>query len=440
MILLLRNAKNKLNVLFVFFIFISKLGLAQEQYTSQLDKLFSIANKENKTLENANIQKELADLTTKIAKVSAFNPRVPVSYQAVDNLKLQNVFVPGGIFGQTEGTFQSFKMGQKYVATFSVQPQFDILNFSAKSESQKAKINQELEFLNEKKTQRDYYSQINSAYHNILSFEGQKIVLNQTLDHAKKIAEIVKNRFEEGIVRPQDLNEAKVNVINIEDNIFQIEQNVLLQKEILKVLIGNDIMLDVKDSLYLKDDIILAESVLEYQWAEKKMELAKKDFLLAKRDNLPTLSFFSSFNWQNLSNNFYYSSNANSINYSSIGLRLNWDLPTTAQKFGNLKNKEFLNKIAKNDLEIISENEKLNDFQRQNDLTKSKGQWLNKVKIENLKQDIYSKQLSLFEEQVLSLDQLLISQNDYLLSRINTITSAANVSFNYHQIRIFNLF
>jgi len=212
---------------------------AQEVEVSSADALFQMALASNPAVRNAALQRDLAGITRKIAGVNAFSPRVPVSYQALDNIALQKTYVPGVIFGQPEGSYKELIMGQKYVATFNLSPQFDILNFSNRAQRRAAVVNEELAELSEKQAQRDIHLQINAAFHNVISFDRQKHILEENLEVARKIRAITGNRFEEGIARSQEVNEAEVNVVTLENSLVQLEENRRLQVELLKAISGS---------------------------------------------------------------------------------------------------------------------------------------------------------------------------------------------------------
>lgn len=410
---------------------------------NEVDNFFQLALANNLNLRNNSLQKEFAKITTKIAGLNAFAPRVPVAFQALDNIALQKMYVPGQIFGQPEGTFKELVMGQKYVSTFTISPQFDILNFGNRAQRKAATLNEESVVLNEKSAQRDIYLQINSAYFNILSFKAQRVILEENLLVARKIKAIINNRLEEGVARVQEANEAEVNIITLEDKMYQLDQNVLLQYELLKVLTGTQTLPEVKNTtdVYLVENPpIRAESNLDKDLADIKSRTASQDVFSARRDQWPVLSAVSSFNWQNLSNSFFYGAGSNAIHYSFIGLKLNWDLPTNVQKISNLKNKEIQFKMAENSLKQTMEQQGFSNTQREIELSKAKGQWESLKRIEALREDTFNKNFAQFEEEILALDKLLISQNDLLISQLNLASGAVNVKYNFEIIRINNLY
>ena len=61
-------------------------------------------------------------------------------------------------------------------------------------------------------------------------------------------------------------------------------------------------------------------------------------------------------------------------------------------------------------------------------------------KIADLKKDTYDKNYNQFKENILSLDKLLISQNELLQSKLNLVLALASISFNKNKIDINNKF
>jgi len=67
-------------------------------------------------------------------------------------------------------------------------------------------------------------------------------------------------------------------------------------------------------------------------------------------------------------------------------------------------------------------------------------QWRNYQTITLLKKDTYDKNVEQFQENILSLDRLLISLNDLLLAQINEGNALTNLSFTKHKILIHNVY
>ncbi len=411
--------------------------MAQEIQVSSVDQLFELALSRNLALQNTALERDLSVITRKIASVNAFSPRLPVSWQGLDNIALQRTYVPGTIFGQEEGTYKELVMGQKYVATLNLSPQFDLLHFGNLAQRKTAALNEKLASLNEKQAQRDIFLDINAAFHNVISFDRQKRILEENLEVARKIKAVIRHRFEEGIARSQEVNEADVNVITLENSLDQLEQNRQLQVELLKLLTRSEISI-VEVAGQAPATIPPAQSRLDADLAEIRTQMAEQDVFTAKRDQWPVLSAVSSFNWQDLDNRFFYGSGASSIYFAYVGLKLSWDLPTNVQKISNLKNKQVQLKIARNNLEQAEEQQSYANLQRTAELRKAQSQWEAQQKIEMLKKDTFEKNFAQFEENILDLDKLLIAQNDWLNSSLNRATAAVSMLYNYQILRINN--
>ena len=74
------------------------------------------------------------------------------------------------------------------------------------------------------------------------------------------------------------------------------------------------------------------------------------------------------------------------------------------------------------------------------DYDKAVKQAENYRKISALKKDTYEKNYNQFKENILSLDKLLISQNELLQSKLNVVLALATISFNKNKIDITNKF
>ena len=408
-----------------------------------LDEVLAFAKEKKVSFRNDIIQQNLAELTRKTAVGNAFNPRIPVSAQVIDNMNLQTNYIPAEVFGGLPGSFREITMGLQYVSTFSIQPQFDIINLGNISRIKLAKTNQELVANQQKINEWTIYDQLNGIYFNILSFQGQQQMVEQNIVIAKQILTIVNNRFEEGIVRKQDVNEAEVNLIRLQDQLSQLQFYIQIQQQNLALFFENEVNPILNQNIRDFDHKqILTEAnnnlwVNHYQLREK---VAEQEWKAAQKQQLPVLGFVSSFNWQNLSNESFFHPNSNWIRYNYVGLRLSWDLPTTVSKYSAVKEKKMQWQMAENDrIHFLRENETRNSnllvvFV----LTSS--QLENFKKIQTLKEDTYQKYFDQYQENILPLDKLLTAQTDMLLSQLNVITALAGIGFSENKIIINNKF
>ena len=158
-----------------------------------------------------------------------------------------------------------------------------------------------------------------------------------------------------------------------------------------------------------------------------------------KFQNYPTLSFVSSFNWQNLSNNYFFAKPSNLQNFNYVGLKLGWELPTI-QRLSNTKSKKIQLEILEKTNEHIKAETESKKNQLDLEYQKSLQQLVNFQKVFDLKKDTYEKNFNQFKENILPLDKLLISLNDMIISKINLVSALTNIGFNKNKIEINNTF
>ena len=442
--MLLNNHKLIISCLiaFVCFAFSQRLNAQEQKAFDSFNEVLIFAKEKNYTFTNASIQTKLADLTKKTAWGNVINPRIPASFQMLDNTKLQVILLPGEAFGQP-GIFRSVTTGQKYSALFNLQPQFEILNLAGIAQIKSAKINQALINNQNKMNEQGIYDQINTIYFNILSYKGQIEIVKQNIATADTILNAAQNRFKENIGRKQDVNEAEVNSINLQNSLEQLSINLKIQEESLALFFENSIYPSLTETVWAYENInetLQTNNTLQVQNAELQLKMMEQNLKVAKAQHYPTLSFVSSFNWQNLSNDFFYKSNSNSFNYNYVGLKLNVDLPTTVSKLSGVKDKQFQSHLLKNTLEHTAKETETQNRQMILEYEKALSQLQNMKKIMILKENTYNKNYNQYLENILSLDDLLISYNNMLASKLNIVTALANIGFNKSKIEINNKF
>ena len=425
-------------------VLLGNISLSAQEVTklNGFNDVVSLMKNKNYSLVNAELQKNIAELTKKAAIANAFNPRVPTTNQALDNMNQQVSFLPAEAFGGPAGTFKEVTIGQQYVSTFAIMPQFEIFNLSNIAQIKSSKINEQLVDNQNKLNEQQLYYKVNSIYSNILLFKAQKEIFQENLQIAENIKKIIDQKFEEGLVRKQDVNEAEVNVINTKDKIEQLDVNLKIQYQLLNLFFENQTNTEILENVWIyekEQKAALVKNNLEVENTHLQNILAKQEYKTLQYQNLPSLSFVSSFSWQNLSNESFFHPKANNTNFNYLGLKLNLELPT-AQRIANTRSKKIQVKMLSNNEEhIIKENE-IKNQQLLLDYDKSVMQSQNLLKIADLKKDTYEKNYNQFKENILSLDKLLISQNDLLLSKLNLASALANICFNKNKIDINNKF
>ena len=418
---------------------LNSIAFAQTNFSS-LQEVLNLAEKNSYTTLVATEQNKLASLTTVSAYGNALNPRIPVSANITDNTRLPVSFFPGQIFGQPEGTFKQVTMGQQYISVLNFSPQFDILNFGNISIIKSAKANEALANHNTLLTKKNLFDQVNACYHNIVSFQAQIKVLKQNQQKADSLLKIVGNKYAQGLVRKQDVNDAEINAISIKDKIEQASLSLEQQYLTLKTLLDTEENVSISQQLSTEtvNSQLKSSGNINEENAKFQLAFSQAEYKSALWNNLPTLSFVTSFNWQNNSNAAFLDSKNPWINSNFWSLRLAWDFPTNVPKITALKSNLINFHIAEINAKHASLQTKLLNEQMDKDFEKSVAQYKNNLAIYQLKLDNYQKSNNQFQANILPLDKLLIAHNDLLVSEINVATSMAAIAFNKSKIEINN--
>lgn len=430
------------NMRFLFFLLVANYGFAQTITDFQsLQEVLVVAEKNSYTSKVSAEQTNLSKLTVMSAYGNALNPKLPATASITDNSSLPVNFIPAEAFGGAPGTFRQVTLGQRYISTFNLSPQFDILQFGNIAKIKSAKLNDQLTESNNKVSKKNLFDQVNACYHNILSFQAQIEVLKANKQKADSLFSIVKNKYDQGLVRKQDLNDAQINAITIADKQEQAALNLEQQYLTLKTLCDTESEMRVNQSLWTianQGETLEASGDLSVRNSELQAQFARAEFDAAKWQNMPVLSFVSSFNWQNNSNKQFLDP-ARAYIYSSFwGLRLSWDIPTNVAKLTSQKSAQINYKIAKLNAEHLALQNKTQNEQMEKDYAKAVAQYNNNLLIFKLKEENYQKSRNQFEANILPLDKLLLAHNELLMSQINVATSLANISFSKSKIEINN--
>jgi outer membrane protein TolC len=228
----------------------------------------------------------------------------------------------------------------------------------------------------------------------------------------------------------------------LKDKLEQLELNLDIQKQILSLFFENNVNPEISEDL--SEDVFdesqtPEKNTLAYRNVVLQSSFLRQDIRSLQYQYYPTLSFTSSFNWQSLSNDNFFADNSSNIRYNFVGLKLSWDFPTV-QRLSTIKNKQYQLSALQNQ-EAKTKNEADTQFRQLSlEYEKAQKQWRNYQSITLLKKDTYDKNVDQFQENILSLDRLLISLNDLLLAQINEGNALTNLSFTKHKILIHNVY
>ena len=415
---------------------------AQENISfNSIDEVFVYAEKNALVFKISNEQLALVKYQTLIAKINIFNPRGNSTASATDNLQLPSNYLPAEIFGGVPGTFKEARFGQQYISAINITPQIDLINIQSWQKIKASKINENLSETTQLLIKKNLFENIATTYYTVISIQNQIKILENNYTNNKKIEDVVTNKKNLGLARQQDVNQATVNLLQLEDKKSQLATALLQQKNALKVLcdMPPETNFEIKIAENKTENIATIEvsNKLLSQQSKLQKELSQQELKGYKSSFYPTLTAVGNWTYQDNSNIGFFNANSNTFQSSYIGLRLNYAFPEAS--------KYLQKRTLKTNLNVTEENAKHNQLQENNaneqlklEYQKTMGSSIISEKILALKTDTYNKNLEIYQQDLVSIDNLLISFNDKLNAELNAIVNQVNTNYLKTKININN--
>lgn len=427
----------------LFFVFAAIQIKAQSEAVvfRSVDELLTYADSVAIPLKQQELMVDLAHLTKKASWGSAFNPRVPVSASLTNNTQLPVNFIPSEIFGGPTGTFREVQFGQQFVSMLNISPQVDIINPGKIGEMKSAALNEDLSKVEMNLFRQNFHIQLSYLYFNVLALQEQLAVIHENETIAEEIYFIVNQKVAQGLLSNVELNDSAIQLEELSTSKEILELNISTQQEMLRELLGIPAEVRV-EGLLQSNEMLVNQMASANELFLKKYLLSKtfaqQNLSAARLQNLPTLSFFSSFNWQNNSNSTLLDSEQSWINSNYFGLRLTYDLPTNVSKLtqiGTLKITKEQQDLQYNLAKIQAETEK---SKMNNDYVKALKDAKSDEKLAVLNEENYKIQKDRFDQELLPLDKILEAQRKLIVAKGEYASSLATLLYQSERIRINN--
>lgn len=383
-------------------------------------------------------QMDMANLTEQAAWANILNPRIPTTGSWINNNNLPVSFIPAQIFGGPEGSFREVKFGQQYITTFTAVPQVDVINVARWQDVRSAKVNTALVANETALSKKRMQEQVNVLFCNILMLQEQRQVLQRFVSIADSLEQLVKNKYDQGIVRLQDWNDARVNVLQQQGSLRNLEMTLANQLETLGVICGKSVLLDIQPLDMELEKKPIAQGKLELENAALKMEYARMMHRSAQLEQLPVLSLQGSLGYQNNSNAQWMDPSSRWIYSSFVGAKLTWDLPTNAVKVTQVGTRKINHEMAKIAWEEEQRNAQVRNQQLNREYDKVLQDYQQQARIASFDQDSYQHVYNMFKQDVVGMDKLMLAQQKALQSTLTTIGAKWNSEWVKNKIQISN--
>lgn len=397
---------------------------------------------EDWVLKNATViqlnqeQLRMAELTEQASWLNTLNPRIPTTGSWINNTDLPVNFIPGQVFGGPEGSFREITFGQQYISSFTAAPQLDIVNIAKWQDVRAAKANTKVVAAEGMMNRVKLLEQVNVLYCGIVQLKKQQKMMERFVGLSDSLSQIVGRKYDAGLIRMQDRNDAQVNVIQQKGVLRNITHQLAYQEALLSSLAGITVEIDVTEGAEELETKSTVQNQTAVNLAMFKVDYAKMMYRSAQLEQLPVLSFQSSLAYQNNSN-AQWMDPANKWIYSSfVGAKLTWDLPTNAVKATNVRVKKINFKMAEILLEEEKRNTKVKNEQLIKDWENAKKEVEEKELMAILEKDSYRQAGDQYEKEVIGLDKLILAQNKWLSAQLSVLNARINQQMYQQKIRI----
>ncbi len=429
----------------VLCIFTAAISNAQNALTfGSVDSLLIYAEQKSYVIKTGDQQSLLAKWTKISSYFNTINIKSPISATWTDNLQLPVSYLPAEAFGGPAGTFKAVTMGQQYITNYAITPQIDIINPSAWARIKSAELNKQLIKVNNQVAKKNLFESIAATYYNILSLQFQVNLIQQHVKAGDSLQTIGENKFSQGIIREQDLNNIKVNQLNIEDKLNQVKAQLEQNINSLKILCDlksetNIQFTETIENASVESDQKAASSMLLIKQAQLQSHYLKSEMNANRWLTFsPTLSLIFNQAWQQNSNVGFTDSKANKFTSQYIGLRLSVPFPLDPGRLAQ----NYTAKINYNMSAITALHSDLqNGMINQNldiDQQRSLSTYNTTKQISELKSANYTKSMNQYKEGILSTDLLLNSFSDKVNADIALAGAKASLKFTQAKIKLNN--
>ncbi len=410
---------------------------AQKVFTS-LDSLLSYATQKSITVQSNDIKIRQAKQAKVAALLSIPDPTGNSGLNYTDNTTLPVSLFPDA---SNPGKYSEIRVGQKYSTQFSQNTDIKIVNLAGWENWKLAKINIDLANSNRLLGVKSLEENIASNYYNILNLQAQIVNSERNLAISDTLFQIVQAKQEKGLVKPQDVNDSKVAVLNNQEQIKQLEfllkQYYLSLKTLCDIPEQEQIVIAQKlpqnpeseASTVVLNALAISNSLLKekYAWSNYRQSV---------KSNLPTLSFTQS-NSYTLYNQDFKLFDGKWYKGASIGFKISIPMPN-ANSIGNRTKAKYDYELARKITEQETIKANLVQTQLQVDYDKALSQARSNKEIFELRKDSYQKNKFLYEQGLLGLDQTLNSFTAMVNAGYNLTTSIINVQLAQAKININN--
>jgi len=406
------------------------MGLSVQAQKYDLAACLRMAETANVQIRNAQLDVAINE-SQRSAYLSTRLPSLNFSGDYRYNAVIPGQVVPAQFFGGPAGTFAEVKFGVPIVLSNTVQLNQILFNSQVNYSLAALRINSDIVKIKRDMTIQEVKYQVANTFFILQGVDQQLRFLDSNATHVKRMLKNMDLLVSQGMLVQTEADKVRINLLNIDNNVANLNATKSQLEELLKIMIG----VDPKTSISLSDDQMVQQTLLidptqanlfAIQLLEQQQKMAEEEAKGIKMGYLPNLNLYGI---------YQYNVNMNpetdfrtGIDGAFVGLRLDWNLFDGLEKH---------HKAAVNAL-------KQEQIQAQQDLTRIQLQQQSEQNKRNITVkasalDVAKEQLGLAESILknasLKYKEGLISVNDFLMAETGLEQAQAGVVAAYVSLR-----
>lgn len=396
-----------------------------------MDTFLKYASSKSISLQTGEIKFEQATKAKKAAIISIPDPSGSMSFTYTNNTVLPVTLFPNNFNDPSKPAepYSVSRLGVQYNSNWTQTIDIKLFNVQGWQDLRSAKINIEATAVDNKLTRKSLYENIATTYFNIVQLQDQLAITKENLLVSDTLVQIAQHKYNEGLLKKQDLSDTQVNYLNTAENARQIEFQIQQQYVLLKQISD----LPDQDSIIIRHQVfseyettpIVEQNNLDVSNALLKEKMALVNYRKNNAIKFPTLSFFGSESRvQYNTRSGLFDKNWDWYQSQYLGLRLTLSMPS-AKQLGSIWESRYNYQISQRNAQQTKIQSELDHKNLSIAYAKAWSQFTTNREIFKLKKDSYLKNKELYQLGLISTETTLNSFSAMVSSDYNLSGSVA---------------
>jgi outer membrane protein TolC len=393
-----------------------------------------MALQNNISVISARLDQKAAKLTV-LETITNGLPKVDLSGNFTDNLKLMTTLLPGEFFGQP-GTKIPVTFGSKFNTSSSIQASMLLFNAPYLMAIETAKLAKKLSDQNLEKSELDTREAVSTTYFLILVTENSRNIMSQDLTNLNETLRSTRAMFSAGMAEATDVDQMASNVKMVENGISSMERNIEMNYNLLRLQLGisagqNIKLTETLEGLILKVDVAALVSQtfdikknVNYRMIENAEQLSVQMLKTQKATVLPTLAGFYNYGVNGMGEKV---SDQQWFKNSMAGLQLSFPIFGSGQRYIGIKKAQINLDRSRYAKDLVTNQLSLQEKQLRYNLVNANLQFKSQKENVEISKRVYTSMQNKFRQGMASSLELTQANSLYLQAENNYISALLNV-------------